>query len=310
MSVDKRKALGRGLSALIPGAGSSGSSGGGGSSSGGVVKRDYFVCAIEDIHTSGDNPRKSFDDQAMQELIASIREHGILQPLVVRHRPPVDGGGFTLIAGERRWRAAGKAGLKDVPVVVKEATDLQSFELALVENLQRKDLNAIEEAEGYRRLCDDFGYTPDRLAERVGKDRSTIVNTMRLLKLPPPVRGMLAEGRLQSGHARALLGLDDATTIEKAAHEVERGGLSVRQTEAIVQRAKAAAAGKPKKIDDAPPTEIGKSPSVKDLERRLERALGMRARVVQKSTTAGQLQIEYDSLDQLDRLLDRLFTND
>jgi ParB family transcriptional regulator, chromosome partitioning protein len=289
---DKRKALGRGLGALIPGASAAASP---------TVKRDYFVCGIEEIHPSRENPRTRFDEAALDELAESIRAQGVVQPLVVRARPSSEGGGFTLIAGERRWRAAQKANLKDVPVVVKEATPAQAFELALVENLQRQDLNAIEEAEAYRRLSDEHGYTPERLAERVGKDRSTIVNTLRLLKLPAQVRTRVAAGELSMGQARALLGLETARAIEEAAERVVKGGLSVRQTEALVQRERHPPEKRPAPLA---------SPAVRDLEQRLERALSVRVHLHENPKTkgAGRLEIDYANLDELDRVLDRLLS--
>lgn len=290
--ADKRKALGRGLGALIPGASGSHSP---------TVKRDYFVCAIEDVHPSRGNPRQVFDEAALVELSESIRAQGVIQPLVVRARAAAEGGGFTLIAGERRWRAAQRAGLRDVPVVVKEATPAQAFELALVENLQRQDLNAIEEAEAYRRLADEHGHTPETLAARVGKDKSTIVNTLRLLKLPASVRGRVAGGELSMGHARALLGLDGARAIEEAAERVVKGALSVRQTEALVQRER-------NPLEKKSPPE--RTPAVRDLEQRLERALSLRVRLREHGKTkgAGTLEIDYANLDELDRVLDRLLS--
>ena len=288
MSVDKRKALGRGLGALLPGATVAVAP---------SVRRDFFVCAIEDVHPTRDNPRHDWDDAALDELAESIRVHGVVQPLVVRTRPPSEGGGFLLIAGERRWRAAQRAGLKEVPVVVKEASATQAFELALVENLQRRDLNPIEEAEAFRRLADEHGYTAEQLATRVGKDRATIANALRLLKLPTAVRGMVASGQLQAGHARALLGLADDGAVERAAERVVKAALSVRQTEALVQRERAPGKG------HASPA---KSPSVRDLEQRLQRALGVRVAITDRGGGKGSLAIDYSSLDELDRVLDRL----
>ncbi len=290
MSVDKRKALGRGLGALLPGSPPPQPP---------TVKRDYFVCAIEDVHPSRDNPRQTWDEAALEELAESIRVHGVVQPLVVRTRPASEGGGFLLIAGERRWRAAQRAGVKEVPVVVKESTATQAFELALVENLQRRDLNPIEEAEAYRRLADEHGYTAEQLASRVGKDRATIANTLRLLKLPAPVRAMVAGGQLQAGHARALLGLPDYQAVASAAERVVKGALSVRQTEALVQRERA-----PEKA--RPPAGSNKSPSVRDLEQRLQRTLGCRVAVHDRGGGKGTLAIDYGTLDELDRVLDRL----
>ena len=287
MSVDKRKALGRGLSALLPGSPAPSSQ-----------KREYFVAAIEEVHPSGDNPRRVFDEAGMQELVDSVREHGLLQPLVVRTRE--GGDGFTLIAGERRWKAAQKAGLKEVPVVVKEASPAEAFELALVENLQRRDLNPLEEAEAYRRLADDHAMTHEEIARRVGKDRTTIVNAVRLLKLPEALRAMLVDGRLQMGHARALLGLD-ADAMAKAASEVIAAGLSVRQTEALVTRLKA-----PPKEQPKPKAPVEKSANLRDLEQRLHRSLGVPVRVAERAPGAGKLEIDYANLDELDRVLDKL----
>jgi ParB family chromosome partitioning protein len=301
MSNDKRKALGRGLSALLPGAPSAASAPAGGAAApvaqpaaSPPARREYFICAIEDVHPSGANPRKDFDEEALSELADSLREHGLLQPLLVRQR---DGGGFTLIAGERRWKAAQRAGLKDVPVVVKEAADRQAFELALVENVQRRDLNAIEEAEAFRRLADEYGYTQDQIARRVGKDRATVANAFRLLKLPEAVRAMVIDGRLQMGHARALLGLDGDALVG-AAEQVVKQGLSVRQTEALAQKLKQP----PKPPKPAPE----KNANVRDLEQRLQRSVGVPCRIVEKAKDVGKLEIEYANLDELDRVLDKL----
>ena len=283
----KRPALGRGLSALIPGAAPV--------SVLPSVKRDYFECAIEDVHPSPDNPRKTFVKESIAELAASIKTQGLVQPLVVRAKP---GGGFWLIAGERRWRAAQLAGLKSVGVVVKDLSAEDAFERALVENLQREDLNPIEEAEAYQRLINEHGYTQEAVAERVGKDRTSVTNTLRLLKLPASVRGKVAVGELPMGHARALLGLEGNALLEKTAAEVVQRGLSVRQTEALVRKAK-----ENKKSGKQP---AAQSVSVRDLVQRLERALGTRVRIDQRSAQAGTIEIDYASLDQLDGLLDKL----
>jgi ParB family chromosome partitioning protein len=293
MTMEKRKALGRGLSALIPGAGAAASS-----SSPSNVRRDFFECAIEEIAPSPDNPRQIFDEAKLIELAESIRQQGLVQPLVVRQRPPTDGGGFLLIAGERRWRAAQKAGLRSVPVVVKEVVPEAAFELMLVENLQREDLNPIEEAEAYHRLTSEFGYTQEQLAERVGKDRATVANSLRLLKLPKTVLERVARSELSMGHARALLGLESATAIERAAERVISKQLSVRQTEALVRKERA---GQPE-AKPAPAPSAG----VRDLETRLERALGTRVKVVQKNPQSGRLEIDYHSLDQLDTILEKI----
>ncbi len=288
---EKPKALGRGLSALIPGASAKELA------PPTPIRRDFFECAIEEVHPAGDNPRQLFDGDRLRELAESIRAQGVIQPLVVRQRRE---GGFALIAGERRWRAAQLAGLKSVPVVVKEVAAEQAFELMLVENLQRADLNPIEEAEAYQRLVADFGYTQEKLAERVGKERATVANALRLLKLPHPVRTKVASGELSMGHARALLGLDDAPAIERTAAKIVARQLSVRQTEELVRKEKGGGADKPKK------EEPQQSASVRHLVERLERAMGTRVRLTQKSQQAGTIEIDYASLDQLDGLLEKL----
>jgi len=289
MTDPKRKALGRGLDALLPKRPEASAP------PAKAPQRDYFVCAIEDVHPSANTPRRSFDEPALVELTESIREHGLLQPLVVRTR---EGGGFTLVAGERRWRAAQRAGLKDVAVVVKEATATAAFELALVENLQRSDLNPIEEAEGFRHLIDSHGHTPEHVARRVGKDRSTVVNTLRLLKLPAPTRALVADGRLPMGQARALLGLESEAAILAAAVQVVSGGLSTRQTEALVKRLR--------QPPGEPRVEPPRSANVRDLEKRLERSLGVPVKLAERSGGAGRIEIDYANLDELERVLDKL----
>lgn len=325
-SNNKRKALGRGLGALIPGSRPFGSvlapfvadpgphavatsnaaptpasaAAAAIAPVGPPATRDYFVCAIEDIHPSPEQPRRHFDEQKLGELAQSIREAGVLQPLVVRQRPSVDGTGFWLIAGERRWRAAQRAGLHQVPVVVRDVTADAAFELALIENVQRDDLNAIEEAEAYQQLLDRTGETQEALAQRIGKDRSTVTNTLRLLKLPIDVRGFVLEGRLSMGHARALLGLDDATQVSRMAKQVIDRGLSVRDTEELVRKTKAP----PVPGKTALPA---KTTFVRDLEERLTRTFGAQIAVKDKGQgKGGHIEIPYSDLDQLDRILDRL----
>ncbi len=293
MNNTKRPALGRGLGALIPGAQHQ-------SSPPTPIRRDYFECAIEDVFPTVDNPRQRFDEQKLNELAESIRNQGLVQPLVVRKRSEGDGGGFWLIAGELRWRAAQRAGLKSIPVVVKEVQAKEAYELTLVENLQREDLNPIEEAEAYQRLSSEFGYTQEQLALRVGKDRATVANALRLLKLPQKVRNLVAGDELQMGHARALLGLEGDAAIERAAARVVQKQLSVRQTEEWVRRERGEV--KAKKPASAPqPTA-----STRDLESTLERAFGTKVRLVQKTPQAGKIEIDYHSLDQLDSILDKL----
>ena len=216
----------------------------------------------------------------------------MVEPILVRRH----GAKYRIVAGERRWRAAQRAGLQEIPAVVREASDRQAFELALVENLQRADLNAIEEAEAYEVLAKD-GQSQDDIAKRVGKDRSTVANALRLLKLPGDVRDLVKDGTLDMGHARAILGLETAEEMKKLAARAVREGLSVRATEALV-RLKAMKGRK--KAPDAP------SAAVKDLTRRLSRRLGARCRVVQKSAVAGRLEVEYTSLDELDGILSKI----
>jgi ParB family chromosome partitioning protein len=297
MSAPKRQALGRGLAALIPGAkppeaqpAPAAPPGRGG--------EGLRTLAIEDVHPAPGQPRKQFDDARLDELAESIKAQGIIQPLVVRLR---DGGGYELIAGERRWRAAQRAGLHEVPAVVRDVAEKSAFEMALVENLQREDLNPIEEAQGFERLIDEFGYTQEALATRVGKDRSTVANSLRLLRLPAGVRGMVVEGRLSMGHARALLGLESADEIERLARRVVARELSVRQVELLVKREREGQRG-----DKAAPAPNRPSASARDLGERLSRALGTRVRVVESGPGKGQLEISYHSLDQLDAVLARL----
>jgi ParB family chromosome partitioning protein len=288
---EKRRALGRGLDALLPDAPASTPPNG---------KESVFTCPIERIVPRRDQPRQKFDDARLEELTQSIREHGVLEPLVVR-RASSEGAASTgmdryeIIAGERRWRAAQRAGLRDLLVVVKDVSPGDAFELALIENVQREDLNPLELAEALERLVREHGYTQEVLAERIGKDRTTIANSLRLLKLPPRVRQMVIEGTLSEGHGRALLGAPDAKTIEALAEKASRAGLSVREIERLVRSKK--------KEKDPTQGDGKKSPSVRDLEERLARKLGTRVEV-QDHGGKGEIAIRYSSLDELDRLLD------
>jgi ParB family transcriptional regulator, chromosome partitioning protein len=291
-SGGKRQALGRGLAALIPNASDAPADGGARGPAGSGLR----TLDIESIHPSSKQPRKHFDDTSLDELAESIRSQGIIQPLVVRMR---EGGGFELVAGERRWRAAQRAGLHQVPAVVREVAESQAFEMALVENLQREDLNPIEEAEGYQRLVAEFGYTQESLSARVGKDRSTVANALRLLKLPPVVRAMVIEGRLNMGHARALLGLESDPSIERLARQAASRGLSVRQVEALVKRERDS--------DNRPaPPPATTSPAARDLVHRLEQTLATRVKLVETSPKSGRLEIHYASLDELDAVLAKI----
>jgi ParB family chromosome partitioning protein len=304
--VGKRRALGRGLSALLPSpprpppAPTQPSSPGAqtpAADAAPVGPRNYYIAPVEDIHPQPNQPRRRFAEPELEELAQSIRTYGVIQPLIVRARA---GGGFLLIAGERRWRASQRAGLLEVPVVVQDVASREAFERALVENLQRADLNPIEEAEAYQRLLADHGYTQEQLAERVGKERSTVANSLRLLKLPSGVRDRVEEGALSMGHARALLGLESVAEIEVIARQVVSKGLSVRATEALVRERQA---------DKARPAKPAprKSPSVRDVENRLTKALGAQVNLFEgKKGKGGRLEIRYGDLDDLDRLLEKL----
>jgi ParB family chromosome partitioning protein len=314
----KRRALGRGLSALLPGGEPERAAGPAPSAAAGVPpgapgmatgarverpaeapvhhRRTYFQAQIEEVYPNPEQPRRRFEEGALEELAQSIRSLGVIQPLIVRTRPE---GGYYLIAGERRWRASQRAGLHEVPVVVRDMASRDAFERALVENLQRADLNPIEEAEAYQRLVEEYHYTQEQVAERVGKERSTVANSLRLLRLPPSVRGMVEEGGLSMGHARALLALDEPD-IEPMARRVASKSLSVRATEELIRK-------QTRKDGDEGPKTPKKSASVRDLEIRLSKALGSQVTLDEDgSGKSGRIQIRYIDLDDLDRLLARL----
>jgi ParB family chromosome partitioning protein len=286
----KRRALGRGLDALLPAP----------TPTEGYGDRNVFTCPLEKIAPQAGQPRQHFDAEKLEELAQSIREHGLLEPLVVRRVPGSDT--LELIAGERRWRALQRAGALQALVVVKDVSAKSAFELALIENVQREDLNAIELAEAYDRLLREHEYTQEALAVRVGKDRTTITNALRLLKLPPRVRAKVVTAELTEGHARALLGAGDGPAIERLAERVVRGHLSVRATEALVRaRAKTSGEAKP----EGKGAKAGASASVRDLEQKLTRALGTKVEVRDRGNK-GEVAIPYADLDALDRLLDRI----
>jgi len=308
MSDIKKRGLGRGLGALLPGGSLSAPSyipvPSTPTQAGTEAPRSrvYFAAGIEDLYPSPEQPRRRFDDAKLGELADSIKVHGIIVPLVVRPRPNAAGGYF-LIAGERRWRAAQRAGLHEIPVVVQDVEEGEALERALVENLQRADLGPLEEAAAFQRLTDEFGLTQDEIGARIGKDRSTVANTMRLLKLPSGVRQLVEDEALTMGHARALLGLDSAEAIEIAARKVVAKGLSVRSTEELVKKTRDPEADRPK----ATPAPARKSASVRDLEERLTRAVGGPVTITEDEPgKAGTIEIRYMDLDHLDRLLDKL----
>ncbi len=275
--------LGRGLDSLL---------GEGGRAKAGDGTRSL---SLDQIEPDPNQPRRRFDPEALEELARSIAERGVIQPLVVRP----SGNRFRLVAGERRWRASRIAGLRDVPVVVRELTDAQVFEIALIENIQRADLNALEEAEAYRRLLDEHGHTREALARTVGKSRSHIANLLRLLDLPEPVRDMVRDGRLSMGHARAVLAADDPVA---AAEAVVAGALSVRDVEARVRKAKPARGGRARRtggggaVADADLAALG---------RQLSDHLGVPVTVTNRKGR-GEVVLRYSGLEQLDRICQRL----
>jgi ParB family transcriptional regulator, chromosome partitioning protein len=298
----KRRALGRGLAALIPAAAEPEPKP--------IVAQPaepvpvarptngLAKIPIEEIHPSNVQPRQVFDETALKELTDSIREQGIIQPIAVRPRKD---GGYEIVAGERRWRAAQRAGLREVPAVIVHVETNRAFEMALVENLQRADLNPIEEAEGFQRLIAEFSYTQEKLATRVGKDRSTVANALRLLRLPEKVRTLVTEGRLSMGHARALLGLEQPIAIEQLARQAVSRNLSVRAVETLVRKARP---GQDASAAERLPPKA--SPAARDLTDRLQKGLGTRVKVVESGPGQGHLEIFYHSLDELDRILARL----
>jgi ParB family chromosome partitioning protein len=282
--VERRSALGKGLSALIPDAPEPARAG--------VTEIDIDLLAPNDLQ-----PRVQMDDVKLQELADSIKTNGIIQPILVRRT----GSTYRIIAGERRWRAAQRAGLHRVPVVVRDATEgKELLELALIENIQRENLNAIDEAVAYRRLADEFGLTQDQIAAAVGKDRSSVANFMRLLKLPDEVRADLASGALSMGHARALLSLQDAAAQRQAAREVISRSLSVRDTELLIKKL-----GEPHKEREAQPNEAQSDVHTRAAEDRMRFALGSKVRIIRRGA-GGVIQIDFGSENELNRIYDLL----
>ena len=293
MSVDQtRRGLGRGLSALLgeteheqP------------TAPGSTRSLGLRVIAVAAIQPNPHQPRRHFDDSALNELARSIAERGLMQPIVVR---PHGANGFQIVAGERRWRAAQRAHLHEVPAIVRELSDVQTFELAIIENVQREDLNAIEEAQAYQRLTTEFGYTQESLSQAVGKSRSHVANLVRLLDLPAPVRAHLAAGAISMGHARALVTAADPVAL---AEEVISRDLSVRETE------KLARAAKPSSDKRAKPVSLKNSvvpnADVASLERHLADILGLKVQI-DHGEKGGKVSIAYSTLDQLDLVCQRL----
>ena len=244
-------------------------------------EKGVVTLRINDIEPNKNQPRQIFDDDALSELADSIREHGVLQPLIVR---PMLDGSYQLVAGERRWRASRLAGLTEVPVIVRALTDSEVAIIALIENLQREDLNPIEEAEGISRLIQEHGFTQEQAADKLGKSRSALTNTLRLMKLPEKVRGLVSDEFLSAGHARALLGLEDAALIEETAEEVVARKLSVRETEKLVKQLNSYKEDKPKKVKK-------RDTYFDEVELSLSNVLGRKV-VVKDSDKGGKLEFE------------------
>ncbi len=277
MSGAKRKALGKGLDALLP-------SGPARKGAGGLVELD-----VDLIRPNGLQPRIQFEEGKLEELTASIKENGVIQPVIVRQ----SGSLYELVAGERRWRAARKAGLSRIPAIVQDLSDEKALELALVENIQRDELSAVEEAHAYRFLVEDFGLSHEDVARRVGRSRSAVANTLRLLKLPKPIQEMVVSGELSMGHARALLPLDKETQIEMA-RKIVKGGLSVRDVERRVQA-----------LQREPVSPPAPDPNVRAASERLEDRWKTKVEIKRRGSS-GRIVLHFHSEDELDRLYEGL----
>lgn len=257
------------------------------------------ILAIDLVRAGRLNPRKDFREDDLAELAESIRQKGLVQPIVVRPDPST--GGYEIVAGERRWRAAQRAQLHQVPVIIRDLSDQDALELAIIENVQRSDLNAIEEAGGYRELMERFGYTQDQLAEVIGKSRSHLANTLRLLKLPPTVQDFVKQGSLSPGHARALVGREDALVL---AERIVREGMNVREVEALVQDGAGGVPGAANSNGGRQPRE--KDPDTRAFEKELTDTLGLKVEIKRGSGESGLLTIKYGNFDQLDYIRQRL----
>ncbi len=278
-----KPALGKGLSALIP------------EKQNKAASKDLMDLDIKTIVPNEYQPRRIFKDHALNELAESIKEKGVIQPIIVRKESK---NSFQLIAGERRWRAAQIAGLTKIPAVIKDAAPIEALELAIIENIQREDLNPLETAEAFNRLIKDFDLTHDDISKKVGKDRATVTNYLRILKLPSEIRKWVADGSLSIGHAKALLQVENQRLQLSIAHQVIKKGLSVRETEALCKKD---SSGKSRSKSKAP-----KDPQIASLEEKLIQSLGTKVNLVHKSNKKGKIEIEYYSLEELDRLLEVL----
>jgi len=280
----KRMALGKGLGALLPELGQ-------------TEPQEFLHCGIEEIIPNQSQPRKHFDESKLQELAESIKEKGILEPLIVRRMDQ----GYELIVGERRWRAAQKAGMKEVPIMVKEVRGKESLEISLIENLQREDLNPIEAAEAFKHLIDEFNLSQEDLSKRIGKDRSTITNILRLLKLPPEVRSQLLQNRITSGHARAILSLENKDKQNELCALIIKKDLSVREAEAIAKRW----SEKPQKTVSPVRRKGDLESQLNSLQDSLRKYLGTKVQITQKEER-GKIEIEYYSHEDLERIVEAI----
>jgi len=277
-----KTALGRGLDALIPEKG-----------------EEILHIEVSRISAGGEQPRKVFRDESLKELAASIKERGVLQPVIVSR---TGDGAFRLIAGERRWRASQLAGLKKIPAIVKNVAAKDSLEIALIENIQRENLNPVETAEAFHKLMKDFNLTQEELSEKVGKERATVANYLRLLKLPDEIKLFISDGSLSMGHARAILSIEGRASQADAARKIITKGLSVRETEALAKNISVSGTKKSKAHKGH------KDPQIASLEDRLIKNLGTKVRINHKGKKGGKIEIEYYSLDELDRLLEILMS--
>ncbi|MGI9354206.1 MAG: ParB/RepB/Spo0J family partition protein [Rhizobiaceae bacterium] len=294
---NSRKRLGRGLAALIGDMDEPTAAKPASELAKSSIFTDRFV-PIENVQRNPNNPRRDFDEVDLDNLAQSIEDHGVVQPILVRPVAEGEAGRFEIIAGERRWRAAQKAGFHQIPVVVRTVDDRQALELAIIENVQRADLSPIEEAAGYQQLMDEHAYTQHDLAQTIGKSRSHVANIVRLLKLPQSVQQLIGSRELSSGHARALITLD---APEELARRIVREGLSVRETERLVAREDDNGSQR-----SAEPKHSKKSADTIDLEKRLSDHLGLKVVIDHKENDGGKLTVSYRSLDQLDNLAQRL----
>ena len=289
-SIGKRKNLGRGLSALIPPRPTETTS---------VDTHQLADLQISEVLPSDGQPRQFFDDAGLDELAASIKAHGILQPIVVRRRGPRQ---YEIVAGERRWRASQRAGLKTIRAVISDIAEKDTLTLALVENIQRRDLNPIEEAEAYQRLNAELGYNQGEIADAVGKNRTTITNALRLLRLPQEVQELVLGGTLTMGHGRALLSLNDDAMMQRFAGDIQKRGWNVRQTEHAVAEYVGEGGKKPKKKKKAGPAE---STTQRDLRLQMQRALGTKVEISQKDGK-GAFKVFFGSYEELERICEKM----